>query len=81
MEDELNDNTKVALHSVPKRTRAGYLCFRWRWYVVVVGKNPHGPNGGSCGNVLDGYVYARFTKYADALNCVGELVKEKGYIF
>ncbi len=51
---------QIAIHVVPSLTRRGYWCKKWPMYEVVVGSDPYGPRGGTCGNWGDGKVVARF---------------------
>ena len=71
---------KIAVHSVPTLTKSGYFCHKWRVFLVVVGKNPHGPRGGAGGLIVDGYVAARFRKLKQAREFAENLALEKGYL-
>jgi len=51
---KIADKVKVTVHSMGWVTKDGYTCINWAGYRVAVGRNPYGPKGGTCGNVVDG---------------------------
>jgi hypothetical protein len=57
---------KVAVHSVPYITRAGWRCERWREYLVVVGIDPTGPRRGHRGSWGSGKVMGRYRTRTEA---------------
>lgn len=73
-------NIKVAIHSVPSITNAGFYCSKWPTYLVVVGVNPLGVRGGHCGGIVAGEIVEKFSNSKAAKSYVDKLVVNNGYL-
>ena len=63
----MSSNDKLAIHTVPSVTKAGFECLRWRSWVIFAGSNPLGPRGGRNGKVVAGRrVAGACRSYAEA---------------
>ena len=77
---KMNEKKKVAVHRYGWQTKAGFVCRSWGEYWVVVGSNPVGPKGGTCGNFESGNrVGHRFRRRAEAENYARRLAETNGY--
>lgn len=45
----MSGHDKLAIHTVPSVTLAGYECKKWCVRVIFIGLNPLGPRGGKSG--------------------------------